>query len=142
MIREIKFMFVVERKGIKYLSDKYELLDDGLPSHNQILEDMESDCTCDLNESTPCCDGSCMQWEDGVIVGRLQSTGLKDKNNEEIYEEYIIKVDGIACLVDWLDGSFVLIGPDIHAEIIGPQVTYFNNSEIIGNLHQDPELLE
>ena len=97
MSRDIKFKFIVERDGIKHLSRSYLLDEDGLPPHDEILEDMEGVCTCNLNESSNHCDGSCMEWENAIVVGQVQSTGLKDKKKDltKVYEGDIIGGNGL-----------------------------------------------
>ena len=72
-----------------------------------------------------------------------QWTGLKDKNGEgdEIYQNDCLEIDGVICLVDWLDGGFVLIGEGFNGECIGPQVSY-GYVEIVGNAYDNPELLK
>lgn len=74
-----------------------------------------------------------------------QSTGLKDKNGTEIYEGDVIKVerDGIIYRVEWIHGGFGL-EPRYNSPfypILG-NVELRERIEVIGNIHENPELLE
>lgn len=74
-----------------------------------------------------------------------QSTGLKDKNGTEIYEGDVIKVerDGIIYRVEWIHGGFGLeprYNSPFHPRL--GNVELCEKIEVIGNIHENPELLE
>lgn len=76
----------------------------------------------------------------------MQYVGLKDKNGKEIYEGDIVKIDkeDYKYIVKFYDGCFVGINKyDEHyeqAKILGNLFTL--ELEVIGNIHDNPELLE
>jgi len=76
-------------------------------------------------------------------VELMQYTGLKDKNNKEIYEGDIIVLHGSKYKVIFkTEGArFVLRNDEFELEI-----TFINNNnermEIIGNIYENPELME
>ena len=76
-------------------------------------------------------------------VELMQYTGLKDKNNKEIYDGDIIFLHGSKYKVIFkTEGArFVLRNNEFELEI-----TFINNNnkrmEIIGNIYENPELME
>lgn len=74
----------------------------------------------------------------------LQFTGLKDRNGREIYEGDVVLAGENKCLVKWNQAfaSFCLVKSGwMHSHYFGESVAP-EECEIIGNIHENPELLE
>lgn len=72
----------------------------------------------------------------------MQCTGLKDKNGKLIFKGDILKdKDGLICFVAWFDGGFWVETPGNGAKDFECS-EFYNSSEIIGNIYENPELLE
>ena len=71
----------------------------------------------------------------------MQYTGLKDKNDKEIYEGDIIEFNNkLKLIVYWDNGGFALKNLTNTAEI--PLVDIIRPIKVLGNIYENPELLE
>ena len=71
----------------------------------------------------------------------LQSTGLTDKNGREVYEGDVVKLNNKHYLVKWCDikKRFEL---DNFDEILNFMEFGEEEIEVVGNIYENPELLE
>ncbi len=85
--------------------------------------------------------GNVFAWlAEGQPVEIKQYTGLKDKNDKEIYEGDILKgwlldYDTSSSVVEWSDSGW---SPNIEGEC----EVYWDDCEIIGNIYENPELVK
>ena len=109
-------------------------------------------------------DVSLIDFKKGVLVGEhwefgetnfmgfdeielMQSTGLKDKNDKEIFEGDILDYKGRKALVRW-HGSYASFiyrfvdEPHKRNAEWKPLYLAYMKCEIIGNIYENPELLE
>lgn len=75
-------------------------------------------------------------FEDCIIQ---QFTGLLDKNNKEIYEGDIIEIENKNCEIIWQVDYLSFIAKNKHTFYHG---FYFKESQIVGNIFENSELLK
>jgi len=74
-----------------------------------------------------------------------QFTGLLDKNGKEIYGGDIIKITtsgNYNAVIVWNEETCAFSAKAIHFRTISDHLFGANISEVIGNIHDNPELLE
>lgn len=71
----------------------------------------------------------------------MQSTGVKDKNGVEIYEKDYVRFGGIVALVTWSD-KYCQFRLDDGTATISLNIHHKSDYEVIGNVYENPELLE
>jgi len=84
-------------------------------------------------------------WSSKYIPHRFkeQYTGLKDKNGKEIYERDIVEISDYAMIEASVIGQVVWFNLSWQIKD-GGMLSIFNtdNLTVIGNVHQNPELME
>lgn len=91
-----------------------------------------------VSQDSANCDGDIMSFEDGLILE--QFTGLHDKNGKEIFEGDIVKNKFIFGYVFYDEKRAQFM---INDERCGEQdyAEGFCGVDVIGNIHENPELL-
>lgn len=86
--------------------------------------------------------GGCLFWNDDGIL--MQSTGLKDKNGKEIFEGDVVKTFrkiGKGWIESHVEGNIVKYS-NITAKWYPYNLPNVKKTEVIGNIHENPELLK
>jgi len=139
VMREIKFRFIF--KDGNFIAKRFKTLDEICDS-SFIIEVMEEDISANS--------GSC-DIEDfpEYKIFKDEYIGLKDKNGVEIFESDIaIDKHDYIYLIDFRKGGFVAVhAPDCRAEAEGECKwddlgSIYDELEVIGNIHENPELLD
>lgn len=145
-MREIKFRAVMQRlDGVKYVSQAYSI--DNNLSYLFDFENNRWDIFLEMItteerfvELFPDDDEHLKGW---AHIENIQYTGLKDKNGVEIYEGDIMVLDGntlLPLVVKYKYNMFVIKHNNSNNCFIGEP--YFNTFEVIGNIYENPEMLE
>ena len=119
-MREIKFQYLFKFPDgtIHRLTQTLEQLE----QHRYIQYNLEKGCS---------------------IVARREYTGLKDKNGKEIYEGDILKHDNCWLATVGFDcGAFYWQAQCYKLEAQDWQDATYRDFEVIGNIYENPELLE
>ena len=137
-LHKIKILQVVQNKMVREV--KFRVWDD---TNDKFIDDKESQV--ELNHK----DNQLTHFSDHELE---QFTGLRDKNGKEIYEGDIVLIEHPCwterTIVKFIDGCFMLEQVDPvkgHEKTIVPlhKIKFGNWSlDIIGNIHENPELLK
>ena len=72
----------------------------------------------------------------------MQCTGLKDKNGKLIYEGDIIQENWHKYILEWGNGAYVIKDIKRGTSYMFTSGICKHKSEVIGNIYENPELLE
>lgn len=147
-MREIKFRAVMQRlDGVKYVSQAYSI--DNNLSYLFDFENNRWDIFLEMItteerfvELFPDDDEHLKGW---THIENIQYTGLKDKNEIEIYEGDIIKYDfnELNFRIEFVNAEFRARRFYENIEELYPcEFDYGKECEVIGNIYENPELLK
>lgn len=84
-----------------------------------------------------------LYWRHFREVILMQSTGLKDKNGTEIFEGDVVHAYGegtsLIGVVEYFDNAYCIKSKN---DIYNPLWTNAEHYEVIGNIYENPELME
>ena len=84
----------------------------------------------------------CAILDEQNIIKLMQCVGLKDKNGKLIFEGDIVRQsDGCLGFIVWQGISYWIESPGSHARDL-EHIPYYESVEVIGNIYENPELLE
>lgn len=80
-----------------------------------------------------------VNWRPIAQFELMQYTGLKDKNGKEIYEGDVVQPysNGTNFVVEWWHSGWYLVLENRHSMLYT-----IGRPEVIGNIHENPELLK
>ena len=81
----------------------------------------------------------CAAYDDTTPI--MQFTGLKYKNGKEIYEGDIVKHHNGIKVVEYHEES-VSFQMDLYDHVLDQEVCNYDDVDVIGNIYENPELLE
>ena len=95
-----------------------------------------------------CCDGQLTPWDkfmlNTAVKPLMQFTGLHDKTGKEIFEGDVFENQSGKGIITWLPEHCCLgaikVGTDERFVLTSNGTTF--NTEVIGNIYENPELLE
>ena len=147
---EYKFKFVLENKDGKKVITQAYTLDEICQSsdiYDKVYVDLGEKYVCDgncTNESNSFCECEGV-FDDYEITHKLMWTGLKDKKGVEIYESDLVNWKGME-YGDTQSYPEDLIDTVGEIECCYGSNEWLRNSpnqcEVIGNIHENPELLK
>mgnify|MGYP000082204214 CR=1 FL=1 len=137
-MREIKFDFVYRCQRTGEIHRRQSALEEilSIPGKNLHMIFVQ------------CADGD---WFVPKLVAKRQYTGVKDKNGLEVYEGDVLKGcheeeedETYVTQVRFTDGAFAVdvVGQDYDYTAVGWAMEACNEYEVIGNIYENPELLE
>ncbi|MDK0595790.1 YopX family protein [Clostridium perfringens] len=135
MSREVKFRIWDKTSNRMLYQDDFERVE--LDTKNKMVSLVRSETI----ESSYVLD-----YEDGIEAEIMQYTGLKDKNGKKVYEDDIIQYShkAVGMILRKVRMKYGMWG--IEGIVKGTQIPFANilesEYEVIGNIHENPELLE
>lgn len=93
----------------------------------------------------PCGDYTLTDWSNyyGIEYYKvMQFTGVKDKNDKEIYECDIVKCNDYPLSTLELIGEIVFVNQAFKIRTVLGDWSFVNNPEVIGNIYENPELVK